>query len=192
MTVSAAAITVVGVLCLANIALTLAVIRRLNEQGRLLAGGGRAPAPGYPPPLEVEPGERVGDFTVTAVDGEPVSRADLRDSTLMAFMAPGCQSCEHSLPEFLARAGSAPGGRDRVLAVVLGKGPGRDELCAELAPVARVLTEDEEGGPLVRAFGVGALPAFAVLAGDVVVASYALPERIPVPGEAPAPADDPV
>ncbi|MFI0353126.1 TlpA family protein disulfide reductase [Actinomadura sp. 9N407] len=186
MTVSTAAITVVGVLCLANIALTLAVIRRLNEQGRLLAERGRAPAAaGYPPPLEVEPGARVGDFTVTAMDGEPVSRADLHGSTLMAFMAPGCQSCEHSLPEFVARAGSAPGGRDHVLAVVLGKGPGRDELCAELAPVARVLTEEEEGGPVIQAFGIGALPAFAVLAGDVMVASYALPERIPVPDDTP-------
>ncbi|GAA2431226.1 hypothetical protein GCM10010191_51190 [Actinomadura vinacea] len=185
MTVSTAAITVVGVLCLANIVLTLAVIRRLNEQGRLLAERGRAPAPGFPPPLEVEPGERVGDFTVTAMDGEPVSRADLRGSTLMAFMAPGCQSCEHSLPEFVARAGSAPGGRDRVLAVVLGNGPGREEMCAELAPVARVLTEEEEGGPLIRAFGVGALPAFAVLAEDVMVASYALAERVPVPDGTP-------
>ncbi|MFB4315243.1 TlpA family protein disulfide reductase [Actinomadura sp. 21ATH] len=183
MTVSTAAVAVVGVLCLANIALTLAVIRRLNEQARLLSERGRAPAAGYPPPLEVEPGERVGDFTVTTMDGTPVSRADLRGSTLMAFMAPGCQSCEHSVPEFLARAGAAPGGRDRVLAVVLGKGPGRDELCAELAPVARVLTEEEENGPLVQAFGVGALPAFAVLAEDVMVASYALPERIPVPDD---------
>lgn len=187
MTVSTAAIMVVGVLCLLDIALTLAVIRRLNEQGRLLAEPGRAPAArGHPPPLEIAPGERVGDFAVTTVDGEPVSRAGLRDTTLLAFLAPGCQSCEHSLPEFLARAGAAPGGRDGVLAVVLGKGPGRDELCAELAPAARVLTEDEEGGPLVRAFGVGALPAFAVLAGDVVVASYALAEQIPLAGDAPA------
>lgn len=187
MTVSTAALAVVGALCLTNIALTLAVIRRLNEQGRLLTEPGRAPAArGYPPPLEVEPGTRVGDFAVTTLDGEPVSREGLRGATLMAFLAPGCQSCEHSLPEFVSRAESAPGGRDGVLAVVLGKGPGRDEMCAELAPVARILTEDEEGGPLVQAFGVGALPAFAVLADDVVVASYALAEQIPA-ADAPAP-----
>lgn len=186
MTVSTAALVVVGALCLTNIALTLAVIRRLNEQAALLTGPGRAPAArGYPPPLDVEPGQRVGEFAVTALDGGPVSRADLRGSTLMGFLAPGCQSCEHSLPEFLARA--APRGRDGVIAVVLGKGPGRDELCAELAPVARVLTEDEEGGPLVRAFGVGALPAFAVLADDVVVASYALAEQIPAADGDPEP-----
>ncbi|TDC62947.1 hypothetical protein E1200_23975 [Actinomadura sp. GC306] len=187
MTVCTAAIMVVGVLCLLNIALTLAVIRRLNEQARLLAEPGRAPAQrGYPPPLEIAPGERVGDFSVATVDGEPVSRAALPETTLVAFMAPGCQSCEQSLPDFLARADAAPGGRDGVLAIVLGKGPGRDELCAELAPVARVLTEDEEGGPLVQAFGVGALPAFGVLAGDVLVASYALAEQIPLAGDAPA------
>ncbi|SEG59398.1 Thiol-disulfide isomerase or thioredoxin [Thermomonospora echinospora] len=176
MTTATAAATIVGALCLINIVLTLGVIRRLNELGRLPA---RSAGSAAPPPLEVPPGDRVGDFTVTAVDGELVSRADLKGSTLVAFMAPGCPSCEHSLPEFLSRAEAAPGGRDQVLAVVLGDMPDSGQMREQLAPVARVLVEQEEQGPLVRAFGVGALPAYALLSGDTMVASYASVERIP-------------
>ena len=173
-----AAVTIVGALCLVNTVLLLAVIRRLGEHTRLLAEErprGRA----EPAPLDVRPGTRVGDFTASAFDGGRVSRADLKGTTLIGFMAPGCPSCEDSLPEFLVRARAVPGGRDQVVAVVLGKSAGAGELCEQLAPVARVLTEQEEGGPLVRAFGVGALPAFGLLSDDTMVASYALPERIP-------------
>jgi hypothetical protein len=168
---------VVGVLCLVNIALMLGVIRRLNDHSRMLAE--KAPGRAGPAPLGVPPGERVGDFTVTAVNGEPVSRSDLNGSTLIGFLAPGCPSCEAGLPEFITRAEAAAGGRDQVLAIVLGTSAGAGELCDQLAPVARVLTETEEGGPLVTAFGVGALPAFALLSGDTMVASYAIAERIP-------------
>jgi hypothetical protein len=52
-------------------------------------------------------------------------------------------------------------------------------MCELLAPVAQVLTEEEDRGPLARAFGVASLPAFAVLSGDTVVASYPLADRIP-------------
>jgi hypothetical protein len=167
---------VVGVLCLINIALMLGVIRRLNDHSRMLAE--KAPGRAGPAPLGVPPGERVGDFTVTAVNGEPVSRSDLNGSTLIGFLAPGCPSCEASLPEFITRAEAAMGGRDQVLAIVLGRSAAAGELCDQLARVARVLTETE-GGPLVTAFGVGALPAFALLSGDTMVASYAIAERIP-------------
>ncbi|MEU6041538.1 hypothetical protein ABZ801_39730 [Actinomadura sp. NPDC047616] len=179
MSYATAAVTTVGALCLVNMVLLLAVIRRLGEHTRLLADGRpRGPA-AEPAPLDVAPGTRVGEFEVTDADGGQVTRDGLSGTTLVGFLAPGCPLCEDSVPEFLARAQAAPGGRDQVLAVVLGASAGVGELCERLAPVARVLTEREEGGPLVRAFGVGALPAYGVLRDDVMVASYALPERIP-------------
>ncbi|GLZ16300.1 TlpA family protein [Actinomadura sp. NBRC 104425] len=178
MSYATAAVTTVGALCLVNTVLLLAVIRRLGEHTRLLADG-RPRGPAEPAPLDVAPGTRVGEFAVTAADGALVTRDDLTGTTLIGFLAPGCPLCEDSVPGFLERAQAAPGGRDQVLAVVLGTSAGVGELCERLAPVARVLTESEEGGPLVRAFGVGALPAYGVLRDDVMVASYALPERIP-------------
>jgi thiol-disulfide isomerase/thioredoxin len=169
--------TVIGVLCLVNIALTLGVVRRLGEHGRLLAQ--RAVPPAEPGAIGISPGTRVGDFAVISADGRPVSRTDLTGPTLVGFMAPGCPACEFSLPSFITRAESVPGGRDNVLAVVMGSREGSREVCDRLAPVARIVTEEEEGGPLVRAFGVGGLPAFALLSGSTVVASHSLPERLP-------------
>jgi hypothetical protein len=177
MTDSPAAAIIIGLLCLVNIALTLAVVRRQNEQSRLLTQV--ISDRGEPASLDVLPGEQIGDFTATTVDGRPMSRSELRGSTLVAFMAPGCPSCEHSLPEFVSRAAAAPRGRDQVFAVVLGTSLGAGPMRDLLTPVAQVLTEEQERGPLARAFGVAALPAFALLADDTVVASYALPNRIP-------------
>jgi len=168
---------IIGLLLLANIALTLAVVRRQNEQSRLLTQS--VSDRGEPAALDVLPGDQIGDFAATTVDGRAVSRTDLRGSTLIAFMAPGCPSCEYSLPEFVSRAATAPRGRDQVIAVVLGKSLGVAPMRELLNPVAHVLTEEQDKGPLARAFGVAALPAFALLDGDTMVASYSLADRIP-------------
>jgi len=168
---------IIGLLVLVNVALTLAVVRRQNEQGRLLTQV--VSDRGEPAALDVLPGDQVGDFAATTVDGRTLSRTDLRGSTLVAFMAPGCPSCEYSLPEFVSRAAGAPRGRDQVLAVVLGTSLGAGPMRDMLAPVAQVLTEDQDRGPPARAFGVTALPAFALLTDDTVVASYPLADRIP-------------
>jgi hypothetical protein len=177
MTQSSVAAMILGALTLVNILLTLAVVRRQNDQSRLLAQ--LVSDGGEPTALDVLPGDRVGEFGATTIDGRTVSRAELKGSTLVAFLAPGCPSCEHNLPEFLSRAATAPRGRDQVLAVVLGRALGAPAMCELLAPVAQVLTEEEDRGPLARAFGVASLPAFAVLSGDTVVASYPLADRIP-------------
>lgn len=176
------ALSIIAALGLANIVLTLLVIRRLGEHSRLLAENASArpaSAAGWPAAIDVAPGEQVGDFAVTAFDGTPVSRGDLNGRTLVGFVAPGCPACDASLPDFIERAGAAEGGRDQVVAVVMGDARAAGEVCEQLAPVARVLTEDQEAGPLATAFGVGGLPAFALLAGDTVVASHSLIERLP-------------
>jgi peroxiredoxin len=176
-TYSAATVTVIAVLSLINTALTLGVIRRLGElrwsPSPTVGGGAEAP------PMTVKPGSRIGDFAVTAVDGGTVSRADLVGPTLVAFLAPGCPACDFSVPAFLERAERAPGGRDHVLAVLMGSPRYGEELRERLAPVARVLTEEHEGGPLVRAFGVLGLPAFGLLSDDRMVVSHPLPEQLP-------------
>jgi peroxiredoxin len=177
MTYSAATVTVIAVLSLVNTALMLGVLRRLGEQrwSPSPTVGGCAEAP----PMMVQPGNRVGDFTVTAVDGGTVSRADLAGPTLVAFLAPGCQACDHSVPAFLERAERAPGGREHVLAVVMGSPRYSDELRERLAPVARVLTEEQEGGPLIKAFGVLGVPAFGLLSDGRMIASHTVPDELP-------------
>jgi len=167
----AAAVTVVGALGVVNLIFSLGVIRRLREHteilDRLAAGGG---AQGDS--VMLPPGETVGDFVATTVDGEQLSREELADTTLVGFFSPDCEPCKERLPQFVDYAEHHQGGRRQVLAVVVaddedGAGP----VVAELASVARVVRE-VGAGPVPRAFGVHGFPAFALVeSGGVVRAS---------------------
>ncbi|MDG4796068.1 MauE/DoxX family redox-associated membrane protein [Micromonospora sp. WMMD1082] len=173
---SSVLLLVVTVLCLVNTTVLLVVLGQLRRQSALL----RVSIEGVqnPEPIMLTAGATVGDFTATTVDGVPVSRAALRGETLVAFLSPSCPACAESLPGFLARAEALPGGREQALAVVLGAGPDAGQLCERLTPVARVVNEPERG-PVARAFGVDGYPAFGLLAGDTVVASHFVLDRVP-------------
>lgn len=165
-----------GLLVLVNTALTILVLRRLGSVQVAPTGWPGPSTASDAPPMTVRPGERIGDFTVTAVDGSTVGRADLVGSTLVAFLAPGCQACDFAVPGFVELAERA--GRDHVVVVLMGTPKAGVELRERLAPIARVLSE-EEAGPLVSAFGVIGLPAFALLDEGRMVSAAITPEDLP-------------
>lgn len=161
--------------CVLNTALIVVVLQLLRQQSQLL----RVSIEGVsnPEPIMRSAGGRVDDFTAVTVDGEPVSAAALDGDTLVGFVSPTCPACAESMPGFLARA-EALGGRDRVLAVVIGTGSAADTLCERISPVARVINEPERG-PVSRAFGVDGFPAFALLSGHTVVSSHFVLDKVP-------------
>lgn len=165
-----------GVLGLANLVLTLGLVRRVHAQSALL----RMSIEGVenPRPIMLEAGEHVRPFAAATTAGDAVAHADLSGPTLVGFLSASCPACAESLPSFVARARLTPGGRERVLAVVVGGEDATAELRAALAPVARVVTE-HASGPVARAFGVDGFPAFALLDGDRVVASHFALDRVP-------------
>lgn len=167
---------VLGALGLANLVLTLGLVRRVRAQNELMRMSIEGIA--NPKPIMRVAGERVGDFVAATTTGDRVSAADLRGHTLVGFLSHTCPACAESLPSFVARARLTPGGRDRVLAVVVGAGDATGELRARLTPVARVVVEST-AGPVARAFGVDGFPAFALLDGDRVVASHFALDGIP-------------
>ncbi|MBF9130515.1 redoxin family protein [Plantactinospora sp. S1510] len=146
----------VGALCVLDLVLTIGVIRRLREHSDLIAraavGGAEVMRPA---------GARADAFEATTTDGELVSRSTLVGSTLVGVFSPGCGACAERLPGFVSRAGEFPGGRDRVLAVVVTDESPTEEFAA-LRPVARVVLETRNG-PVSAALGVHGFPAFAVL-----------------------------
>ncbi|MFJ6937798.1 TlpA family protein disulfide reductase [Streptomyces sp. NPDC101132] len=145
-----AALLLVGALCALDLVLTLGVIKRLRDQGALLAELGSGT-----PALAV--GEEVGAFTATTVDGVPIGRDDLNDDTLVAFFSPTCGPCRKKLPAFVAHARTLPGGRDAVLATVVGTPEAAAAFTEALAPVARVVVEEADG-PVGAAFNATAYP----------------------------------
>lgn len=169
-------VLVLGTLGLVNLVLTLAMIRRLREQSGLI----RMSIEGAtnPEPMMLTAGERVGSFTATTTTGDPVDRGDLRGPTLVGFLSPTCPMCLESLPGFVDRARAVPGGRDHVLAVLVGEQDEVTSLREALEPVAQVVVE-YVAGPVATAFGVIGFPALALLADDEVVASHFALERLP-------------
>lgn len=162
----AAAVVVVGVLCVLNLLLTYGVIRRLREHNELL-GQRRAGMPD----LVIGAGSAVGAFTASTIDGDPLNVDDLATGTLVGFFSPGCSACVEQLPRFVDVAAAHPGGQDRVLAVVVGSEDGAAEYVSSLSPKARVVVEPH-GSEIEKAFTVKGYPVFALVgAGGVVTVS---------------------
>ncbi|MFV2195698.1 TlpA disulfide reductase family protein [Nocardiopsis sp. LOL_012] len=164
----------VGALCLLNILLTVGVIRRLKEHTETIEQL-RSAVPVLPGQIMLPAGEEVADFSAETTDGTTVSRDALEGETLVGVFSPGCSACAEQLPLFTDLAGSYPGGRDRVLAVVVGGAEEAADEIARLTPVARVVQE-EHGGTTAPAFGVNGFPAMARIdaTGRVLASGYSV------------------
>ena len=172
-----AAVVLVGLVAVVNLLLTIGVIRRLREHTTKLAG--------MPDMDAMKPaGERIGEFSTTTVDGMPISRELLAGWTMVGFFTPHCEPCTAMVPAFIERAIGVPGGRDRVLAVVLGQREEAAKLANRFAEVALVVLEsDIDSGPLAQAFSVVAFPCFCVIDGQgVVIEVGPSPQELAIPG----------
>jgi peroxiredoxin len=150
----ALAVVLVGVLCLLNLVLSLAIIRRLRRQTEQDAQGVQSSR------VTLPKGTPLPEFTAMTTDDVPLSTVDLRDDrAVIAFFAATCQPCHTALPEFADLARTHPGGPKHVLAVVNGSGPEADEFVEALSGLAHVVVEPELG-PVAQAFSVTVFPAF--------------------------------
>ncbi|MEU9338866.1 hypothetical protein AB0D49_37905 [Streptomyces sp. NPDC048290] len=153
-----AAVVFVGLLCVLDLILSLGVMKRLREHTELINNlSGRA---------SIGVGEEVGDFTAGTVDGGTVTRAQLADGTLVGFFSPSCPACKEKLPKFVQHAAAMPGGRDRVLATVVGDARQTTDMVAALSPVARVVAESAQHGSVASAFQISAFPSVLMLAAN--------------------------
>jgi hypothetical protein len=158
-----AATVLVGFVSVVNLILTIGVIRRLREHTKQLVNVGRASFDDDVRALRV--GAEVGEFSATTVDGLPISRETFVTRTAVTFLTPGCEPCVEKLPGFVEYARRAPGGRDQVLAVVVGDAEEAADMVADLSDVALVVVE-RHGGPLTSAFQVTAYPVLLMAAPD--------------------------
>ncbi|SDH79135.1 TlpA family protein disulfide reductase [Nonomuraea jiangxiensis] len=163
-----AALAIVGAICLLNLLLTIAVIRRLREHTELI-NRGNAQASGQGE-ITLPAGARVGDFRVVTGDNREVTRDDLREGLLVAFFSPRCPSCEEQKPAFVRYASGLSGGRDDVIAVLLGSPEELEGLREELSGVAQIVIEADVEGDMSTAFGLSGYPAFCLMGQDGVLA----------------------
>jgi hypothetical protein len=151
-------VALLALLTLANIGLTVAVIRRLAAHERKLAG-----LTELSPPGGLRPGEPVPSFLAETREGQRVDESALADRAAVAFFSATCDACAAHAPEFAAVAGPK-------LAVVTGEGPTGAAILAALERVP-VVRETSPGGPLAQSFRVDTFPTyFAVEHGHVMAA----------------------
>jgi thiol-disulfide isomerase/thioredoxin len=147
----------VGLVSGLNLLLIFGVIRRLREHERAINRGQRFGGPNAAHKLIIGVGESVGEFSALDVDDVELTHHAV-GSSLVAFFSPQCAPCEELLPAFVREAAREPGGRARVVAVVVGEQDHAARLVGELKHVARVVVE-QFGGPLTAAFQVRGFPA---------------------------------
>ncbi|WP_128817203.1 hypothetical protein [Streptomyces sp. S063] len=150
MTFVVAALVLVGALCVFDLLLTFAVLRRLREHtAELERLAGR---PSFTP---YDPGVLVGRALPESVAAHAPE--------LVAFFDAQCDTCHEHAPGFAARA------RGRTaLAVVSGEGRRAAELAAHVADDAVVL-RDDVAADVVGAVGIEAFPTFLAVGPDGVV-----------------------
>jgi hypothetical protein len=167
---AAVAISLVGALCVLDLLLTLAVIRRLREVGTRLSALERSSPSRGPSLLPV--GASVPEFSAVTAAGEPLSeRALAGGRSLVAFLHGGCAPCRDLVPELKAYAAGPAGGGRHVLAVVVGEEDGpANGLAGELREVATVV-RGADAPPVASAFAVTGFPTlYAVADGRVQAA----------------------
>lgn len=180
-----AVVVLVGLLCIANLVLSLRIAGRLSRYADRLD---RLDRPQRLLATMLEPGRVIGSFAASTVDGQRVSSDDLADDTLVGFFVAGSQLCEERLPGFLTRAEHHPGGWSRVLGVVIADDPAEAEpLVARLLAVARVVQAPADEVSLRTAFGVHGYPAFGLIGENCVIRASGdtIAALSPPPGPAP-------
>jgi thiol-disulfide isomerase/thioredoxin len=155
------ALVVLGLLVVANLLLTGAVVRRLAAHERKFAALG----PAYATPGGLAAGSKVPSFTAETVDGRTVDAGFLGDKPgVIGFFSTSCPGCLEQAPDFAAAVASGTPG----FAVVAGEGGAELMSALESVPVVR---EPDSGGPIGTGFGIDTFPSFFVVEGDMVVSA---------------------
>ncbi|MBC9710998.1 redoxin domain-containing protein [Streptomyces sp. TRM66268-LWL] len=157
-----------------NTVLLVVILRRWQELEAVRRRDGFA---GQGP----QPGDRLPEFTSTAVSGRTLSESDLRSGELLlGVFSHDCPSCTDSLPDFAEQAGRARAAGGRAVALVMGEEAGDSALTGQLDGIADEIVVHPEAAPLFRALQVPAFPTILRYRDGVVTAPFAA-DREPVP-----------
>jgi peroxiredoxin len=157
----AALVAALSFLCLVNLALLLAVVRKVRLLGERVD---KMPAMGAAALLPV--GSKAPEFSVVTTAGDSRTLADLAGSrSVVGFFSPNCEPCRTQLPEFTEFARALPGGPRHALAVVVGQAEAAAGFAASLDGAAAVVITQRRGS-LTTAFSVRGIPAFYLIGPD--------------------------
>lgn len=169
-----AAVLVLTVLVLLNLALTLAVIRRLRQQ---MADQERWGMQSLSPPV----GTPIPDFTAETTDGTTITADTLRTGrALIAFLSIGCTACHEQMPQLREHVTALRAAGDHVLVAVNAGQASDSDLISAFTGVAPVVAEGE-GRPVAAAFGIDGYPTYVMVEDGSVSDVYPTARDISAP-----------
>lgn len=166
-------IAVLALLVVVDLALTLAVIRRLRQH---MPGSHQAD-----PPFSKMVGRPVPDFTTTATDGSEVTAEALRTGrAFVAFLAVGCGGCHDQLPQLREHVAKLRDAGEHVLVVVNGSDAGASEFVDAFGHDAHIVVENDDAS-LNAAFGIDGYPTYLVVDDGVVADVHVFTKELSAP-----------
>jgi hypothetical protein len=168
------AIVLLALLCLVNMMITFAVLRRLQSHEERLAAQPSSQLPG----ADALIGRQLPEFTATSVAGVTVSRSDLIGRTrLLGIFSATCKPCHE---QALAFAEFADPDRVALVTDARGRDDAQQRMLTELGPSPTVILEPDSG-TLAGELGVTAFPTLLRLDDDgrIVQVESALSLLIP-------------
>lgn len=166
MQILTAAVILVGILCVFNLILADAIIRRLRAVTARLDG-----APGAEVLLPV--GTEIGEVPE---DAAPIKQG----SKTVVLMSTTCTACLATLDATASYARSLPGGAADILVAIDGEGGHLDEIAAALGEPTTLVTGPVAAG-LVRSLNGRAFPSFYLLEDGRIQAAGHSPKALPAP-----------
>ncbi|HEX8626783.1 MAG TPA: TlpA disulfide reductase family protein [Catenuloplanes sp.] len=158
-----AAVVVLAVLLLITLAFVAAMVRRLRDIERRVAGRSE--------PGGLEVGAQIPPFAARAADGTVVTDSELIGRrSLVAFYGVGCPGCETQLPEFTRRAAALAADAVQVLPVLVTP-PNLDDhepddgLRERLSGTGRLVAGDD-ALTVMQAFAAQATPSYYTVGPD--------------------------
>jgi thiol-disulfide isomerase/thioredoxin len=172
----AAAVILVGILGFLNLALVLAVIRRVRTiSANSLTGQFHTPGllpVGSDAPAFTAITTAGADCELSALSGTPA---------LLGFFSGACEPCRDHVPDFIKLANSAPNRSMHVIAVVRGDDESVSDLLQILGSSAIIIREPEDG-VVGEAFSIDSYPTMYLLDGEGKIASAAhIPRALNMP-----------
>lgn len=169
-----AAVVVLAALVVLDLALSLAIVRRLREDRAARAQVAH-------PFLARLVGQPVPELVAVANDGSAVTAGRLREgSWFAAFVSVGCGACHDDLPRLREHVAARRAAGDPVLVVVSDEAGDGGELAATVAEDALVVVESA-ARPVSEAFGVEAYPTYLEVDGGAVVDAHLSMTEVPAP-----------
>lgn len=162
------AVVVVWVVVLFHLAVTLALVRRVNHLNRLLGRDVSGP----------EPGREAPEFEAPDMAGVPVRLADFRGRPIaLVFASPHCDGCV-DLPAFLSHLETDPetAAVEPVL-VSFGSEKETRSLLGDHARPPRTLVAPRETNPFHDRYGIRGTPSYCLIDAAGKVASSGLLRR---------------